>query len=162
MIDPKGLLFGILGRSPVNFWSGTIFHMIGFGTESDFQKEKNCDTPEVGFRGKPTFQKEKSRHLKKIDSVKNVRGQFSVRNVRYFINYSARENFITEIQYIWRFLICCFVRTPPLATWLWAPGPRPQVPGECRWAPWSPLVPGDNRRAPWSPAIAAGALGPRR
>ena len=71
--------------------------MIGFGTESDFQKEKNCDLPEVGFRGKPTFQKEKKRYLKEIDSDKNFRGQFSVRNFRsYFINFSARENFIKK------------------------------------------------------------------
>ena len=71
--------------------------MIGFGTESDFQKGKNCDLPEVGFRGKPTFQKEKNRYLKKIDSDKNFRGQFSVRNVRsYFINYSARESFMKK------------------------------------------------------------------
>ena len=56
--------------------------------------------PKIGFRGKPTFQKEKNRYLKKIDSDKNFRGQFSVRNFRsYFINYSARENFITKIQY---------------------------------------------------------------
>ena len=48
-----------------------------------------------GFRGKPTFQKEKNRYLKEIDSDKHFRGQFSVRNFRsYFINYSARENFI--------------------------------------------------------------------
>ena len=78
-----------------------MFHMIGFGTESDFQKEKNCDLPEVGFRGKPSFQNEKNRDLKKFDSDKHVRGRFSVRNVRsYFINYSARENFIKE-QYIY-------------------------------------------------------------
>ena len=53
--------------------------------------------PKIGFRGKPTFQKEKNRYLKKIDSDKNFRGQFSVRNFRsYFINYSARENFIRK------------------------------------------------------------------
>ena len=128
MIDPQGLLFGILGWSLVNFLVqenvcttgkpsfSIIFqkeknfdlateteentfpwHVIGFGTESDFQKEKNCDLPEVGFRGKPTFQKEKNRYLKKIDSDKNFRGQFSVRNFRsYFINFSDRENFITK------------------------------------------------------------------
>ena len=44
--------------------------MIGFGTESDFQEEKNCDLPEVGFRGKPTFQKEKNRYLKKSTLIK--------------------------------------------------------------------------------------------
>ena len=37
--------------------------MIGFGTESDFQKEK--ELRQVGFRGKLTFQKEKNRYLKK-------------------------------------------------------------------------------------------------
>ena len=50
--------------------------MIGFGTESDFQKENNCDIPEVWFRGKPTFQKEKNRDLKKIDSDKQMGAGF--------------------------------------------------------------------------------------
>ena len=44
--------------------------MIGSGTESDFQNEKNCDLLEVGFRGKPTFQKEKNRYLKKSTLIK--------------------------------------------------------------------------------------------
>ena len=71
--------------------------MIDFGTESDFQKGKNCDLPEVGFRGKPTFQKEKNHYLKKIDPDKNFRRLYPVRIFRsYFINFPAREKLITK------------------------------------------------------------------
>ena len=140
MIDPKGLLFGILGRSPVNFLVRENFSYDRFwnrilslgrakrqilslgkicvpksGPRNCFSKlsHKSFRWVELSgksFRGeilctlnrvprKADFPKRKESLLKKIDSDKNFRGQFSVRNVRsYFINYSARENFIRKKQ----------------------------------------------------------------
>ena len=97
MIDPKGLLFGILGRSPVNFLVRENFSYDRFWNRIRFPKRKELRLTGSRVPRKADFPKRKESLLKKIDSDKSVRGQFSVRNFRsYFINFSARENFIKK------------------------------------------------------------------